>query len=913
MNILNVNGGFHSSLGQNPTTSQEHLFGSKNTSIASGLDNQIPRRSNSGAPSNGGTLPKKLFGFDISELKKLTSLFSDYINPEATKEKRINSLNVILKEAKNYDHKVSYKIKIVLHMMCTQEGKNLLKIENNAPTQDQFNSMLSTMYSDDFDEIIKLYLKTYPKTFLPNMQEYAMIIDSSLVPSEQASRKNYENNLSADSSFIDLIRNANRICDGNKFYKISNKSDKVNTNKNRVKETSRQDWPLKTGHNTSSIKGNEYRNAKENGVEGFFKLTKKLTVGKSTESLYENEKIIADEINNHYKNIDEADRKSLTHFFEWCSNIPAEIAHTEFGLNKNSPTSEYMEMWEKLYYSEEYQNTCGQLIETNNNKAANTGIALEDLMSKFENNLSTPYSFSLADRDVTQQKDAVQKNIPSDNNLPPENNSDIKTRSVKKPSFFDRTKMRIMVTGYVLLRVGQILAGILRIIRSNMSAESIEKLASSSGGIIVKILQFVVSSKGLSRLAFGPNYKDYMEKLKHVSGSNKPMSETELKNCLKKANISYDKTNFTVKNLGVGSIGQVDKIRLSTGEYAVIKTIAPKKEARTRADIKIIKGLLTITSFFKKGLIPSGIKNAFCEIIDSVKEEFDLQLELKNTVEQSKAFKKISQKGSFNLQQSDLPLHSTDLPVNVENQFSDYITFKVPEIKSEFSTAKTLGMEEINGFSLSKENEYKISKMIADLIEKNPWAANQFIEEFKSRSCLGSDQEFVAQLRVKDSRQSKEVRNAIKSIAYSHWQYCFAQTGFYNADIHDGNIMVSVEDNKIAIYFIDLGNAHQISRDEVIAAFGFGGNIHELTTTHDADIQKACAKNISNCLKTLCHGQNDKNFEALEQAILLKASSLDGDNDEQISKVFDLAYEHNIHLPVTVASMLRALILFNSQ
>ena len=182
--------------------------------------------------------------------------------------------------------------------------------------------------------------------------------------------------------------------------------------------------------------------------------------------------------------------------------------------------------------------------------------------------------------------------------------------------------------------------------------------------------------------------------------------------------------------------------------------------------------------------------------------------------------------------------------------------------------------------------------MIADLIEKNPWAANQFIEEFKSRSCLGSDQEFVAQLRVKDSRQSKEVRNAIKSIAYSHWQYCFAQTGFYNADIHDGNIMVSVEDNKIAIYFIDLGNAHQISRDEVIAAFGFGGNIHELTTTHDADIQKACAKNISNCLKTLCHGQNDKNFEALEQAILLKASSLNGDNDEQISKVFDLAYEH---------------------
>ena len=219
MNILNVNGGFHSSLGQNPTTSQEHLFGSKHTSIASGLDNQIPRRSNSGAPSNGGTPPKKLFGFNMSELNKLTSLFSDYINPEETKEKRIDSLNIILKEAKNYDHKVSYKIKIVLHMMCTQEGKNLLKIENNAPIQDQFNSMLRTMYSDEFDEIIQLYVKNYPNTVLPNMQEYAMIIDSSLVPSEQASRKNSENNLPADSSFKDLTRDANGICDGNKFYK----------------------------------------------------------------------------------------------------------------------------------------------------------------------------------------------------------------------------------------------------------------------------------------------------------------------------------------------------------------------------------------------------------------------------------------------------------------------------------------------------------------------------------------------------------------------------------------------------------------------------------------------------------------------------------------------------------------------
>ena len=238
-----------------------------------------------------------------------------------------------------------------------------------------------------------------------------------------------------------------------------------------------------------------YRNAKETGVEDFFKFLKNKATEHSNNSLNENDGIVYKEINDYLENLAETDKKPLAHFINWLPSESAEHAYERLGHKKDLLPVDQVNLLEKLYFSEEYQNTCGQLIETNNNKAANTGIALEDLMSKFENNLSTPYSFSLADRDVTQQKDAVQKNIPSDNNLPPENNSDIKTRSVKKPSFFDRTKMRIMVTGYVLLRVGQILAGILRIIRSNMSAESIEKLASSSGGIIVKILQFVVSSK----------------------------------------------------------------------------------------------------------------------------------------------------------------------------------------------------------------------------------------------------------------------------------------------------------------------------------------------------------------------------------------------------------------------------------
>ncbi|MGI2029829.1 AarF/UbiB family protein [Endozoicomonas acroporae] len=453
-----------------------------------------------------------------------------------------------------------------------------------------------------------------------------------------------------------------------------------------------------------------------------------------------------------------------------------------------------------------------------------------------------------------------------------------------------------------LVRTFKMMGILFSIYRHGGSVESLQNAAAKArGGILVKAIQFACSSPSIAKDLFGDDHEQFTRALSHVATSNKPMSRAELIHCLDEAGIDYDPARLDeIRNLGTGSIGEVNEIILNSGESLIVKTVSKSSETRVYSDLRVLRFVLGLVTFFAPSSIGKGTKHAIFSFFDSVKEELNLITEANRTRQQDFAFKAVAQQHIFDIRQDELPEYAYALPSRPNGWAIEHpdtgtvllrlpVNFKVPAVDGNTASPHALGMQKIDGVTLTENDQPKLRKLAAKLFN---------IDESKL-----TDDHLLA------------FRFSLKKLAFQHWFYCYAQTGFFNADMHDGNVMVTVEDGRLNIYFIDLGNAQKVSRDAVKATYTILGAMEQLREESGVARRSHYADQVVQCMQTLSEYEPDKvNWDKLKQEVLnLMPYRGAGKIDQKVIDLFNRAYNCNVKMPKETVALFRAKILINSQ
>lgn len=455
--------------------------------------------------------------------------------------------------------------------------------------------------------------------------------------------------------------------------------------------------------------------------------------------------------------------------------------------------------------------------------------------------------------------------------------------------------------GFVsLVRQFKMLGILINIYRHNYSVESIDKAATKAeGGLLIKIIQFMCSSPEILNNLFHDDSQKFLDALSHVSTSNKPMSRKELERCLKQAEVPYDPQRLNeCTELGTGSVGDVKEITLLSGERQVVKLISPSSEVRVHSDLKVLRFLLGLVQFFRPGTLGEGTRHAMNEFFASVKDELNLVNEAQRTQKQEFAFQALHNGDHFHITDSELPACAAGLPdpindINVTNPVGQRINipvnYKVPKVSQKQLTQRTMCMQKINGATLSDSDSHKLRSIAGQLFQVDPrLITDELLDNF---------------------------RQTMKRLAHNQWTHCYAQTGFFNGDMHDGNVMVAMENGQLSIYFIDLGNAQWVGRDTVKATFTILGAMEMLRDTEDEELRDEYADIIIGNLQSMAkYDPNEADWGTLKTKLKdLMAYGTPGEIPEKVLDTFDLAYPCNIYVPKEIVSLFRAQILIDTQ
>lgn len=434
------------------------------------------------------------------------------------------------------------------------------------------------------------------------------------------------------------------------------------------------------------------------------------------------------------------------------------------------------------------------------------------------------------------------------------------------------------------------------------SIDSLKNAADKAqGGILVKAIQFVCSSPTIAKNLFGDDHEQFTKALSHVTTSNKPMTRAELVHCLDEAGIDYDPGRLDERvNLGTGSIGEVNEIILNGGGRLIVKTVSASSETRVYSDLRVLRFMLGLVTFFSPSSINKGSKHAIFSFFDSVREELNLITEANRTRQQHFANKAIAQQHIFDIRQNELPECAYALPDRPNGWLIQHpvtgrvllrlpVNFKVPAVYGDTASSHALGMEKIDGVTLSENDQPKLRGLAAKLFNIDPAKI--------------TDDHLLA------------FRFSLKKLAFEYWSYCYAQTGFFNADMHDGNVMVAVENGRLSIYFIDLGNAQKVSRDAVKASYTILGAMNRLREESEASRRSQYADEVIQCLQTLGDYESDKvNWDKLKQEVLnLMPYRGVGEIENKVTDLFNSAYNCHVKMPKETAALFRAKILIDSQ
>ena len=450
------------------------------------------------------------------------------------------------------------------------------------------------------------------------------------------------------------------------------------------------------------------------------------------------------------------------------------------------------------------------------------------------------------------------------------------------------------------VRQFKMLGIMINLYRHDFSIESIQEAAAKSeGGLLIKVIQFLCSSQPILDVIFKNDAKRFLNTLSHVSTNNKPMSRKELEFCLKQAGVPYDPERLhECSHLGTGSVGDVKEITLINGERQVVKLVSPTSEVRVYTDLKLLRFFLGLIDFFKPGKLGQGTRHAINEFFESVKDELNLVKEAHKTQKQSFAFQALSRGDHFNITNEEMPDCAAWIPVpmnciNIAVPGFDQgiripVNYKVPRISTELLTPRTMCMEKINGSTLSDTDLQKLRGVAAQFFTVEPEnITDEFLEKF---------------------------RQYLKNLAHLQWLNCYVQTGFFNGDMHDGNVMVAMENGQLAIYFIDLGNGQSVCRDVVKATLTINGAMKELQQSGDEQSREAYADMIIGNIKTMGkYDPNEADWETLKTKIKELLPFRGQGSPQKVLDIFDRAHSCNIHIPKEIVSLFRANLLIGDQ
>ena len=310
--------------------------------------------------------------------------------------------------------------------------------------------------------------------------------------------------------------------------------------------------------------------------------------------------------------------------------------------------------------------------------------------------------------------------------------------------------------------------------------------------------------------------KSYIKELEKLQDSVPPFSYDIVKQQIRKelgkdANEIF--SSFEKKPLASASISQVHKGMLKNGKKVAIKIQRPDVKKIMETDIEIMFYVAKLL----ESRIPKIRKFSPVQVIEEFSKWTEKELDFKREAMNAKIFAK---------------------------NFSGSKTVKIPEIHSDFTTAKILTMEFIDGIELHDLNQIKRKKI--NLI---PLLNNGF--------------------------------DAVLTQVFVH--------GFFHADPHPGNILIT-KDRKIA--FVDFGIVghfdEELKAKSIDLFYGIISNNPETIVTTLADLSGAEIENME-----------EMKYEISDLLEPLQSNSVTNVRVSRIlEEILELALNHGIKTPM---------------
>lgn len=340
-----------------------------------------------------------------------------------------------------------------------------------------------------------------------------------------------------------------------------------------------------------------------------------------------------------------------------------------------------------------------------------------------------------------------------------------------------------------IINIAKLLIQVPSILLSQDRSKKALSALASLGGVNHKIMQYFGNAPKLHDL-----FKEMIPKalrvddqtLAIVNNENPCMTYPELRFTLWRTGLDYDPDRLHEREcLGVGTIGEVQKMPMKDGTQPLIKLVGIEKPLVMRSQInqtRIVFWLLgKVCSEF-----PSIVQYGTSVFLDVIKNEFYLDNEIKNNQQLAGAFEALKQDSTtlYDITSLQHPVKSVDSLLHFAGIPVD---FRTPTLIAELASTRSMGMECVDGVTLGANDLQELKSVICQM----------FPEDFKDVDCI-----------------SNNAANIIRTQLYGHamdiWLTTFAKTGVFNADAHPGNIMVHFVDGKLEFVFIDLGCAYTL-------------------------------------------------------------------------------------------------------
>ena len=225
----------------------------------------------------------------------------------------------------------------------------------------------------------------------------------------------------------------------------------------------------------------------------------------------------------------------------------------------------------------------------------------------------------------------------------------------------------------------------------NKSPQNIRTMIEDLGPTFIKMGQILSSRSDLIS-------QNYIDELKKLRCSVKPMEYEEIKTILNKeySNVEEIFSSIEKEPIGSASIAQTHLGKLTTGETIAIKIQRPDIKEKMKLDAKLLKKAISILHLEKLSGNIADLKGMIDEMYTSAKEEMDFLIEANH----AEIFKKN----------------------NADVQY-----LKPLKVYKEFSTTNVLVMEYIDGIFINEKD--KLKSLGYDLKEISIKLADNYIKQ----------------------------------------------------------------------------------------------------------------------------------------------------------------------------------------